>query len=68
KLKQGVGRLIRTETDTGVIAILDSRAQEGSQYHNRILRALPTCSVTTDIADARRFIRSKKNMQYFCEV
>jgi ATP-dependent DNA helicase DinG len=29
KLKQGFGRLIRTETDTGVIAILDSRAALG---------------------------------------
>ncbi|MDL2293331.1 glycoside hydrolase family 3 C-terminal domain-containing protein [Ruminococcaceae bacterium OttesenSCG-928-D13] len=68
KLKQGAGRLIRTETDTGVIAILDSRAQEGSQYHNRILRALPTCRVTTDIAGVRRFIRSKKKHAIFCEV
>ncbi|WP_281818271.1 helicase C-terminal domain-containing protein [Vallitalea longa] len=25
KLKQGVGRLIRSETDTGVTSILDSR-------------------------------------------
>ncbi|GAU79054.1 helicase C-terminal domain-containing protein [Fusibacter sp. 3D3] len=26
KLRQGVGRLIRSETDSGVISILDSRA------------------------------------------
>jgi ATP-dependent DNA helicase DinG len=29
KLKQGAGRLIRAETDTGVVAILDARASLG---------------------------------------
>ena len=35
KLRQGIGRLIRCETDTGLIAILDSRAYSGV-YADRI--------------------------------
>ena len=40
KLRQGAGRLIRSETDTGVIAILDSRAAKGNRHRNRVLKAL----------------------------
>ena len=32
KLKQGFGRLIRTMSDTGIVAILDSRAYFGEVY------------------------------------
>ena len=31
KLKQGVGRLIRSESDKGIISIIDSRVGESSQ-------------------------------------
>lgn len=43
KLKQGIGRLIRTETDKGIIAILDSRLSEESarQYRQTVFDALP---------------------------
>lgn len=40
KLKQGFGRLIRTQSDHGVVAILDSRIQ-GKGYGQTIIRALP---------------------------
>jgi ATP-dependent DNA helicase DinG len=65
KLKQGFGRLIRGETDTGVVAILDSRAGVGGAYRKRILAALPPCGVTSDIIDVERFIQSKKGPGYF---
>lgn len=67
KLKQGFGRLIRTETDTGVCAILDSRARRGAAYHGRVLAALPPCRTTGRIADVAQFIREKKAPEYFKE-
>ncbi|MEB3198312.1 MAG: helicase C-terminal domain-containing protein [Candidatus Sericytochromatia bacterium] len=42
KLQQGFGRLIRTATDQGAVAILDARLQTKS-YGRTILRALPPC-------------------------
>ena len=65
KLKQGFGRLIRTETDTGVCAILDSRAREGGAYHRRVLDALPDCPLASDAGDIRRFIEKRKPLAYF---
>jgi ATP-dependent DNA helicase DinG len=65
KLKQGFGRLIRTETDTGVVAILDSRANSSGVYRKRVLDALPDCRVTTDIGEIERFILEKKPPEYF---
>jgi ATP-dependent DNA helicase DinG len=65
KLKQGFGRLIRTETDTGVVALLDCRANENGAYHERVLNALPDCRVTSDIAEIDPFLREKKPAEYF---
>ena len=65
KLKQGFGRLIRTKTDTGVCAILDSRARQGAPYHDHVLAALPSCQVTSSIADIKSFISDKKPPAYF---
>ena len=42
KLRQGVGRLIRTRSDKGLIVILDSRIL-GKPYGRAFLRALPEC-------------------------
>ncbi|MDL2258452.1 ATP-dependent DNA helicase, partial [Eubacteriales bacterium OttesenSCG-928-K08] len=67
KLKQGFGRLIRTETDTGVCAILDSRARTGAPYHHRVLAALPPCRVMADVAEVERFMREKKPPEFFKE-
>ncbi|MDY6875906.1 MAG: helicase C-terminal domain-containing protein [Chloroflexota bacterium] len=53
-LKQGVGRLIRTETDWGVIAILDSRINT-KRYGQQIVASLPRARRTRRIADVRRF-------------
>jgi ATP-dependent DNA helicase DinG len=65
KLKQGFGRLIRTERDTGVVAILDSRASIGGAYRERVLNALPKCRVTNKIGEIIRFMNDKKSPEYF---
>ncbi|WP_141131558.1 helicase C-terminal domain-containing protein [Anaerovirgula multivorans] len=65
KLKQGAGRLIRNETDTGIISILDSRAGANGKYHDAILAALPKCSITSDIQEIKQFLRLMKDKTYF---
>jgi ATP-dependent DNA helicase DinG len=65
KLKQGHGRLIRTETDTGAVAILDSRANRHGAYHARVQAALPMCRTTGSIGDVEAFIRKMKRPGYF---
>lgn len=44
KLKQGVGRLIRTKTDTGIVAILDPRIRT-KRYGQLFLDSLPDCTI-----------------------
>jgi ATP-dependent DNA helicase DinG len=47
KLKQGFGRLIRTRTDRGLVAILDPRVLTKA-YGRRFLEALPGCRLFVD--------------------
>jgi ATP-dependent DNA helicase DinG len=54
-LKQGFGRLIRTRTDRGVLAILDNRIQR-MQYGKIFLESLPEYTLTRDIGEVRRFM------------
>ncbi len=42
KFRQGVGRLIRTKTDTGIVVILDNRILL-KQYGRSFLESLPEC-------------------------
>ncbi|TSA41385.1 MAG: DEAD/DEAH box helicase [Verrucomicrobiales bacterium] len=42
KFRQGVGRLIRTKTDTGIVVVLDNRVL-AKQYGQAFLDALPKC-------------------------
>ncbi len=44
KLRQGVGRLIRTASDEGIVVILDNRVVT-KNYGRAFLRALPECPV-----------------------
>src|SRR5438093_1689669 len=44
KLRQGVGRLIRTKSDKGIIVILDNRIVT-KQYGRAFMQALPKCPV-----------------------
>lgn len=50
KFKQGFGRLIRSQTDAGIVVILDNRIIN-KRYGQRFLAAIPECRV--EIADAR---------------
>ena len=57
-LKQGVGRLIRDEGDSGVVVICDPRL--GSRGYGRIfLDSLPPMPITADIEDVRAFFASR---------
>jgi len=65
KLKQGWGRLLRIENDTGVCAILDSRVRIGAPYRKLVINALPPCRVTSSIGTVRNFMLAKKEPHYF---
>ena len=55
-LKQGVGRLIRDEDDSGVVVICDPRLT--SKSYGRVFHAsLPPLRVTRDGDEVRRFLR-----------
>ena len=56
-LAQGVGRLIRTDSDKGVVAILDSRITS-ARYRSILLNALPPMPRTTDGEIVKDFLRS----------
>ncbi len=53
-LKQGLGRLIRSRTDVGVLSILDPRIRTKS-YGAIFLQSLPPCPITTHLEDVQRF-------------
>ena len=53
-LKQGLGRLIRSTTDRGVLAILDPRLRTKG-YGRTFLQSLPPCRVTSRISDLAEF-------------
>jgi len=54
-LKQGAGRLIRTETDRGVLMICDPRLVD-KPYGRRIWQALPAMRRTRNESDATAFL------------
>jgi len=53
-LKQGAGRLIRTETDRGVLVLCDPRLT-GKSYGRVFLDSLPPLPRTRDVGDVRAF-------------
>lgn len=60
KLKQGVGRLVRSEEDTGIISILDSRMQNyDDKYNNIIKNNLPNTTITTSLDEIKEFAKQK---------
>lgn len=58
KLRQGLGRLIRKETDKGIATILDSRlSQNGKkEYRQTVIDAIPFETITEDIEEVEYFI------------
>ncbi len=59
-LKQGFGRLVRTKTDRGVLALLDSRIQRMA-YGKIFLESLPGYSTTQELRDVAKFLESGKS-------
>ncbi len=53
-LKQGFGRLIRTQRDRGIVAILDRRLVKRG-YGKSLLASLPPATRTTSMQDVRQF-------------
>jgi len=56
-LKQGFGRLIRSKSDRGILAILDNRILR-MQYGRIFLESLPEYSTTQDLAEVERFMQN----------
>jgi ATP-dependent DNA helicase DinG len=54
-LKQGLGRLIRSASDTGILAVLDSRLVRKA-YGQRFLESLPPARLVHDLAEVERFM------------
>lgn len=57
-LEQGVGRLIRTKEDRGVVAIMDSRLSS-TPYGRSIVKALPDFPTTTQLSHVGEFFAGK---------
>jgi len=64
KLKQGIGRLIRTRTDKGVVCILDPRLMLphedrcGKRYAAQVRAALPPFPLTRDWGEVEAFLQA----------
>lgn len=54
--RQGFGRLVRTKTDRGAVAVLDSRIAT-KNYGRMFLRSLPKCRITDDREEFADFLR-----------
>jgi ATP-dependent DNA helicase DinG len=61
RLRQGTGRLIRSETDLGVLSILDSRLSAAAKkdYRDKVLGSLPFNKVTEDFKVLEKFVKEK---------
>ncbi len=64
KLRQGMGRLIRCETDTGLVTILDPRATD-SYYANKIDKVLERYPRVHSTEEIREFFKNVKSNEYF---
>jgi ATP-dependent DNA helicase DinG len=53
-LQQALGRLVRSETDRGVMAVLDRRLAD-SGYRSSLLSSLPPARLTRSLEDVRAF-------------
>jgi ATP-dependent DNA helicase DinG len=57
-LKQGFGRLIRSKTDRGILAILDNRIRR-MHYGKIFIESLPEYTITQDLGDVARFMKER---------
>lgn len=58
-LKQGAGRLIRSETDRGVLVLCDPRVIT-KRYGNVFLQSLPSMPITRQVHDVQTFFASNQ--------
>jgi len=58
QLKQGAGRLIRDETDRGVLMLCDPRLVARG-YGRRIVKSLPPMKLTRELAEVREFFAAR---------
>jgi ATP-dependent DNA helicase DinG len=61
-LKQGLGRLIRSTSDRGVLAVLDPRLRT-KVYGQQFLKSLPPCRITARIDELYRVFESEVQSQ-----
>jgi ATP-dependent DNA helicase DinG len=54
--RQGFGRLIRTKTDKGAVAVLDTRIRT-KNYGKSFLRSIPRCRITDDREELAAFMQ-----------
>ncbi len=57
-LRQGAGRLLRRDTDRGVIALLDPRIRRKG-WGNAVLRSLPPAPNTGSLEEVKRFLSAE---------
>ncbi len=62
-LAQGAGRLIRTSTDRGVVAVLDPRLATARSYRWDLINALPPMTRTKERADATSLLQQLRDEQ-----
>lgn len=67
KLRQYAGRAIRTESDTAVISILDSRVCPGGKYRKAVLDVLFQTDIVSGAYDVWTFIHNRKTSEYFVD-
>jgi ATP-dependent DNA helicase DinG len=60
-LKQGVGRLIRSETDRGVLVLCDPRLTQKT-YGRVFLESLPPVPLTRSIDDVQAFFAAESGL------
>lgn len=60
-LKQGLGRLIRSTTDRGLLAVLDPRLRTAA-YGRLFLASLPPCRITSSLEDAAAVFEEEFNV------
>ena len=64
-LKQGFGRLIRTVTDHGIVALLDERVHRRG-YGKRLLATLPPARRSDDLAEVEQAWRAMSQVSVSC--
>jgi ATP-dependent DNA helicase DinG len=58
--RQGFGRLIRTKTDRGAVAVLDSRIMT-KNYGKWFLKSVPKCRITDEREEFKRFFENLRS-------